>query len=85
MSQTEIAAAEIALADTQLVIAREPGFSSRPKPKSHVQSLSVPVLSAHEPASDDKVKDGVAELQDVSLNRLAQAVKAESGRKLKSF
>ncbi len=46
LSQAEIAAAEIVLADAQLVIARELGFRSWPKLKAHVRSLSSPPLSA---------------------------------------
>jgi hypothetical protein len=45
-SEADIAAAETVLADAQLVIARELGFSSWPKLKAHVQSLSSPALSA---------------------------------------
>ncbi len=45
-SQAEIAAAEIVLADAQLVIARELGFRSWPKLKTHIESLAAPALSA---------------------------------------
>ena len=48
LSQAEIAAASIVLADAQLVIARELGFDSWPKLKKHVESLSRPAANMHE-------------------------------------
>ena len=46
-SQAEIAAAEIVLADAQLVIARELGFDSWPRMKKHFDSLSRSVTNMH--------------------------------------
>ncbi len=54
LSEAEIAAAEFVLADAQLVIARELGFSSWPKLKSHVQSLSSPASSTQAIAIGNK-------------------------------
>jgi ankyrin repeat protein len=48
LTQVEIIAAGIGLADAQLVIARELGFDSWPKLKKHIESLSRPARSMHE-------------------------------------
>ncbi len=45
--QAEIAAAEIVLADAQLVIARELGFDSWPRLKKHFDSLSHSATNMH--------------------------------------
>jgi ankyrin repeat protein len=47
-SQAEIAAAEIVLADAQLVIARELGFDSWPRLKKHFDSLSRSATNMHQ-------------------------------------
>src|SRR5215469_12081925 len=56
LSPAEIAAAGVALADAQLVIARELGFDSWPKLKKHVESLSQPARSMHELVTEDDVQ-----------------------------
>jgi ankyrin repeat protein len=56
LTQAEIAAADIALADAQLVIARELGFESWPKLKKHVESLSQPETSMHELVTGNNVQ-----------------------------
>jgi hypothetical protein len=56
ITQAEIAAAGIALADAQLVIARELGFDSWPKLKKHVESLSQPATNMHELVTMDDVQ-----------------------------
>ncbi len=62
-SQAEVAAAEIVLADAQLVIARELGFASWPKLKTHIESLSSPPLSMHELVTVSELKEAVAEIE----------------------
>ena len=62
-SQAEIAAAEIRLADAQLVIARELGFRSWPKLKAHVESLSSPPSTTHERVPGKEVEDAAAEIE----------------------
>ena len=56
LSQAEIAAAEIVLADAQLVIARELGFDSWPRLKKHVESLSQPATSMHQLVTGDNIQ-----------------------------
>lgn len=56
LTEAEIAAAGVALADAQLVIARELGFDSWPKLKKHFESLSQPATSMHELATEDNVQ-----------------------------
>ena len=63
LSLAEIAAAEVSLADAQLVIARELGFSSWPKLKSHIESLSSPSLRTNESVTDDKVKEALVQIE----------------------
>jgi ankyrin repeat protein len=48
LTQAEIAASRIVLADAQLVIARESGFESWPKLKKHFDSLPQPVTNMHQ-------------------------------------
>jgi len=73
MSEAEIAAAEIVLADAQLVIARELGFNSWPKLKSHIQSLSLPASSTQVIAISNKAEARVvAEIEKLYF-RLARA------------
>jgi ankyrin repeat protein len=55
LTQAEIAAVDIALADAQLVIARELGFDSWPKLK-HFELLSQPARSMHELVTEDNVQ-----------------------------
>jgi ankyrin repeat protein len=55
-SQAEIAAAEIVLADAQLVIARELGFDSWPRLKKHFESLSQRATSMHQLVTGDNVQ-----------------------------
>lgn len=62
-SQAEIAATEIVLADAQLVIARELGFDSWPKLKSHIESLSSPPLSTHELVTVSTAEQAIAEIE----------------------
>ena len=56
LTETEIAAAGIVLADAQLVIARELGFDSWPKLKKHFESLSQSATSMHELVTEDNVQ-----------------------------
>src|SRR5262245_1890859 len=56
LPDAEIAAAGIALADAQLVIARELGFDSWPKLKRHVESLSPSGKSLHELVKEDNMQ-----------------------------
>jgi ankyrin repeat protein len=56
LTQAEIAAAGIVLADAQLVIARESGFDSWPKLKKHFEALSQPARSMHELVTADNVQ-----------------------------
>ena len=56
LTQAEIAAVGIALADAQLVIARELGFDSWPRLKKHFESLSQPVTSMHTLVTQDNVQ-----------------------------
>ena len=56
LTQAEIAAAAIALADAQLVIARELGFDSWPRLKKHFESQSRPARSMHELVTEDNVQ-----------------------------
>lgn len=75
LTDAEIAAAEIRLADAQLVIARELGFDSWPKLKKHVDSLTQPVTSMHELVTGDNLQA----MQDLtardpeSVNRLDES------------
>ena len=62
-SQAEIAAAEIVLADAQLVIARELGFDNWPRLKTHIESLSSPAASGHELGTGSKVEEAIAEIE----------------------
>lgn len=62
-SQAEIAAAEIVLADAQLVIARELGFDSWPKLNTHIESLSSRAPSGHELVTDSRVEEAIAEIE----------------------
>ena len=55
-SQAEIAAAEMVLADAQLVIARESGFDSWPRLKTHIESLSQPATSMHRLVTGDNLQ-----------------------------
>jgi hypothetical protein len=52
-SQAENAAAEVVLADAQLVIARELGFDSWPRLKKHLESLSQRPTSMHRLVTGD--------------------------------
>src|SRR5437879_4480919 len=56
LTQAEIAAAVIVLADAQLVIARELGFESWPRLKKHFEELSRPATSMHELVTGDNVQ-----------------------------
>jgi ankyrin repeat protein len=74
-SQAEIAAAEIVLADAQLVIARELGFDSWPRLKKHCDSLSQSASSMHELVTGDNVqamKEAVAQDPE-SVNELNES------------
>ena len=77
LTQAEIAAAGVRLADGQLVIARELGFDSWPKLKKHFESLSPPARSMHELVTEDNVQaiqEAVArDPASVALPRYAQA------------
>jgi ankyrin repeat protein len=56
LSQAEIAAMRVALADAQLVIARELGFDSWPRLKKHVESLSPSATNMHELVTGNDVQ-----------------------------
>src|SRR5579864_1228761 len=56
LTQAELAAARVVLADAQLVIARELGFDSWPKLKKHLESLSHPAPSMHELVTEENVQ-----------------------------
>jgi ankyrin repeat protein len=56
LTHAEITAASIALADAQLVIARELGFDSWPKLKKYIDSLSPPQRSMHELVTEDDMQ-----------------------------
>jgi ankyrin repeat protein len=75
LTQAEVAGAAIALADAQLVIARELGFDSWPKLKKHLESLSQPARSMHELVTEDNVQtmqEAVARDPD-SVNELNES------------
>jgi ankyrin repeat protein len=56
LADTKMAAPDIALADAQLVIARELGFDSWPKLKKHLESLSQPPKNMHELVTEDDME-----------------------------
>jgi ankyrin repeat protein len=75
LTQAEITAAGIALADAQLVIARELGFDSWPKLKKHFESISQPARSIHELVTEDNVQaiqEAVAQ-NPASVNQLNES------------
>jgi ankyrin repeat protein len=75
LTQAEIAAAVVVLADTQLVIARELGFDSWPKLKKHVESLSSAATNMHELVTEDNVqgmREAVAQDPE-AVNRLNES------------
>ncbi len=72
LNPSEIVAAEVTLADAQLVIAREYGFDSWPKLKKHVESPSPPAIDMHDLVTREDVQalqDAVTEDHD-SVNQL---------------
>ncbi|MEO2016253.1 MAG: ankyrin repeat domain-containing protein [Fuerstiella sp.] len=63
LSQKEIAANDISLADAQLVVAKECGFDSWPRLKAHIDSLSSAAINMHELVTGDDLsamQDAVA-------------------------
>jgi ankyrin repeat protein len=73
--EAEIAAAGIALADAQLVIARELGFDTWPKLKKHVESLSQSQVSMHKLVTEhdlQALQEAVAQDPE-SVNRLNES------------
>lgn len=75
LSQTEIAAAGIQLADAQLVIARESGFESWPRLKQHIESLSLSTTNMHQLVTSDDVqamREAVAQNPE-SVNQLNES------------
>jgi ankyrin repeat protein len=56
LTEHEVAAVGIVLADAQLVIARELGFDNWAKLKKHLESLSRPARSMHEIVTEENVQ-----------------------------
>ena len=75
LTQAEIAAARIVLADAQLVMARELGFESWPRLKEHVESPAAPARSMHELVTQDNVQalEEAAARDPEAVNRLDEA------------
>jgi len=72
LTEAEIAAAGIGLADAHLVIARELGFDTWPKLKKHVESLSQSQVSMHKLVTEDDLQalQEAAAQDPESVNRL---------------